>query len=56
MRTLRDGRSRAQLLAKAMASCHKRFKHNRAKRNKCVRQAQRKYGAHKASAKHKKHK
>jgi hypothetical protein len=49
--------TRAQLLAKAMASCHKRFKHNRAKRNKCVRQAQRKYGAHKASAKHKqKHK
>jgi hypothetical protein len=46
--------TRAQLLAKAKASCNKRFKHNRAKRNKCIRQAQRKYGAHKASTKHKK--
>jgi hypothetical protein len=46
--------TRAQLLAKAKASCNKRFKHNRAKRSKCIRQAQRKYGAHKASAKHKK--
>jgi hypothetical protein len=46
--------TRARLLAKAKAACNKRFKHNRAKRSKCIRQAQRKYGAHKASAKHKK--
>jgi hypothetical protein len=49
--------TRAQLLAKAMASCHKRFKRNHSKRSKCVRAAQRKYGAHKAATKHKqKHK
>jgi hypothetical protein len=36
--------TRHELLLKALASCHKRFAHSRAKRSSCERQARRKYG------------
>jgi len=43
--------TRAQLLAKALASCRKRYKHNKKKRASCERSAHHKYGAKKASHK-----
>jgi hypothetical protein len=36
--------TRHELLQKALASCHKRFAHSKAKRSSCERQARRKYG------------
>ena len=35
--------TRAQLLAKALAACRKRYKHNHSKRGACERQARRRY-------------
>jgi hypothetical protein len=46
--------TRAQLLAKALAACRKKYKHNKHKRAACERSARRKYGA-KSSHKHKRH-
>ncbi len=43
--------TRAQALAKALAACHKRYKHSKAKRRACERQARQRYAA-KASKKH----
>ena len=43
--------TRAQLLAKALAACHKRYKHSKAKRRACERQARQRY-APKAVKKH----
>ena len=42
--------TRAQMLAKALAGCKKRFKHARSKRAACERQARKRYGAKKAAA------
>jgi hypothetical protein len=48
--------SRAQLLAKALETCRKRYKHNKHKRQTCERQARKKYAAKKkTSHKHKQH-
>ncbi len=43
--------TRAQLLAKALKSCHKRYPKAKARRGACERQARGKYGASKASSK-----
>lgn len=37
--------TRHELLLKALASCHKRFSHSKAKRSSCERQARHKYGS-----------
>ena len=45
--------TRAQKLKKALASCRKRFRHSKARRQSCERKARRAYGAHAAKkAKH----
>jgi hypothetical protein len=46
--------TRAQLLAKALKACRKRYKHSHARRAACERQAHKRYGAKKAVHKHKK--
>ena len=43
--------TRAQLLAKALAACHKRYKHSKAKRRACVRHARKQYGQSKKKKK-----
>jgi hypothetical protein len=43
--------SRAQLLAKALASCKKQFKHSKKKRHSCEAKARKKYKAKKAAPK-----
>jgi len=43
--------TKAQLLAKALATCRKHYKHNKKKRKSCERAARKKYGAKKASKK-----
>ncbi len=43
--------TRAQLLAKALKSCHKRYPKSKVRRGACERQARGKYGARKASPK-----
>jgi hypothetical protein len=45
--------TRAQLLAKALAACRKRYKHSHARRAACERQARKRYGAKKAVHKYK---
>ena len=42
--------TRAQKLSKALQSCRKQFKHNKAKRSACEKGARKRYGAKKASA------
>jgi hypothetical protein len=43
--------TRAQLLAKALAACRKKYKHHHTKRINCERQAKKRYGAKKAAHK-----
>jgi uncharacterized repeat protein (TIGR01451 family) len=43
--------TRAQLLAKALAACRKKYKHKRVKRISCERQARKRYAAKKAAHK-----
>ncbi len=48
--------SRAQLLAKALAACRKKYKHSKKKRVACEKQAHNKYGPKKAAKSHTKSK
>ncbi len=43
--------TRAQLLAKALKACHKRYSHSRGRRAACERQSRKRYAAKKATAK-----
>jgi hypothetical protein len=45
------GYTRAQLLGKALAKCHKLYKHSKKKREACERQARKKYGPPRKSKK-----
>ena len=46
--------TRAQLLAKALKACRKKYKHSHAKRAACEKQARKRYGAKKAARKDRK--
>jgi len=46
--------TKAQLLAKALQSCRKRFKHGKKKRTGCEKQARKRYAAKKAAKKSRK--